>query len=191
MQTKTVEQLLKTGRITSEQRNELIEGYLFAPEGLSDLFELCYDEDQHAAFQAAWILDGVLRKNLLLLIPYWETFLSRLESVHNPSVLRSFAKICELVTEARWKKKSQPWKDLIRTEHCQTLTQSLFDWLISDQKVAVKVFAMTGLFHLGNSLPWIDEELAAVIQNQIPESSAGFRSRGGKILKALHKRKAA
>ena len=189
MQTKTVEQLLKSGRISSEQRNELIEEYLFAPQGLSALFELCYHDDQHLAFQAAWVFDGVLRRNHLLLIPHWERFLSRLESVRNESVLRSFAKICELVTEARWKKNSRPWTELLSKDHCETLTQSLFDWLISDQKVAVKVFAMTSLFHLGNKLPWIDEELAAVIENQMPESSAGFKNRGAKILKALRKRK--
>ena len=166
----------------------MIQGLLHQPDSLGEVLELCYAQETQMAFQAAWILDGVLRQNNLLLLPYWNSFVTRLGSVRNESVIRSFAKICELVTEARWKKKSALWIKTITPIHCELLTEVLYDWLIGEQKVAVKVFAMTSLFHLGNKLHWIDEELIAVIENQIPGSSAGFRNRGAKILKALRQR---
>ena len=162
-----------------------LKGFVVLGEGLAVL------EEEQAAFQAAWILDGVLRKNDELLIPLWDRFTAQLAHTTNPSVLRSFAKICELVCMARWKSHSPAWKKTITEDHCELLTQSLFDWLIGPQKVAVKVFAMTSLYYLGEAVPWINHELTAVIESQLPGSSAGFKNRGQKTLKALLKRKQA
>jgi hypothetical protein len=184
----SLEILLKSQRLSALGRDEQVRYYLNHPQELKMVLELCYSNDQHTAFQAAWILDGVLRKNDELLIPIWEQFTSQLSKTTNPSVLRSFAKICELVCTARWKSRSQAWIETINDTHCELLTQNLFDWLIGPQKVAVKVFAMTSLYYLGEAVPWINGELAAVIESQLPGSSAGFKNRGQKTLAALHKR---
>jgi len=186
----TLEKTLISGRITAETRLELIQDFLNQPEALPSLLEMCYHVDSKAAFQAAWIFDGVLRLNTELLLPLWDRFVTQLEQTKNPSVLRSFAKICELVCIRRWKEQHPLWKKAIKEEHLELLAQNLFDWLIGPQKVAVKVFAMTGLYYLGEDVPWVNTELAAVIENQLPGSSAGFQNRGKKTIAALRKRKA-
>lgn len=191
MANNSLEILLKSQRLSAFSRDEQVRYHLNHPQELKTVLELCYLEEEQAAFQAAWILDGVLRKNDELLIPLWDRFTAQLAHTTNPSVLRSFAKICELVCMARWKSHSPAWKKTITEDHCELLTQSLFDWLIGPQKVAVKVFAMTSLYYLGEAVPWINDELAAVIESQLPGSSAGFKNRGQKTLKALLKRKQA
>ncbi|MCK5279227.1 MAG: hypothetical protein KAQ62_19445, partial [Cyclobacteriaceae bacterium] len=55
------------------------------------------------------------------------------------------------------------------------------------EPVAVKVFAMTVLFNIVQVYPELSEELEISIEEQMPFCSAGFKSRGRKVLKALSK----
>ncbi len=61
--------------------------------------------------------------------------------------------------------------------------------LLNDGKepIAVKVFAMTVIFNIVKKYPELNEELKISIEEQMPFASAGFKSRGNKILKALLK----
>ena len=67
------------------------------------------------------------------------------------------------------------------------MTECCFDWMITQQKVACKVRAMTALSHLGTEFPWILDELEPMIKENIPDSSAGFQSRGKKVLNQIAK----
>jgi hypothetical protein len=49
----------------------------------------------------------------------------------------------------------------------------------------VKVFGMTVLANLCEKLPELKNELRIIIEDQMPYGSAGFKSRGSKILKKL------
>jgi hypothetical protein len=61
-----------------------------------------------------------------------------------------------------------------------------FDLVVSKkQPIAVKVFSMTVLYNIAREEPGLANELKIVIEDQIEYSSAGFRSRGSKILKGL------
>jgi hypothetical protein len=61
-----------------------------------------------------------------------------------------------------------------------------FDHLISSEyPVAVKVFAMTVISNLVSKYPELAEELKITIEDQMPYGSAGFKSRGKRILKKL------
>jgi len=53
------------------------------------------------------------------------------------------------------------------------------------EPIAIRVFAMTVLANLADTYPEIKGELIAVIEDQMPYGSAGFISRGKKILKKL------
>jgi hypothetical protein len=62
-----------------------------------------------------------------------------------------------------------------------------FKYLLSGKEpVAVKVHAMDVLFNITRKFPELKEELKLAIEDQMPFGSAGFRSRGGKILKSLN-----
>jgi hypothetical protein len=55
------------------------------------------------------------------------------------------------------------------------------------EPIAVKVFAMTMLANICKKVPELKNELKLIIEDQMPYGSAGFRSRGGKILRQLAK----
>jgi hypothetical protein len=59
--------------------------------------------------------------------------------------------------------------------------------LLKDRKqpIAVRVFSMTVLSNLANEIPELKNELIPYIEDELPFGSAGFISRGKKILKAL------
>jgi len=61
-----------------------------------------------------------------------------------------------------------------------------FDLLGSAKEpIAVKVFAMTVLANIAQREPDLKREITILIEQQMPTGSAGFRSRGRKILKRL------
>ncbi len=53
------------------------------------------------------------------------------------------------------------------------------------EPIAVRVFAMTVLANLAKELPELKNELVPVIEDQLPFGSAGFVSRGQRVLKEL------
>ena len=62
-----------------------------------------------------------------------------------------------------------------------------FDWLIGNQKVAVKVYAMEMLFLLGKNIDWVRQELQLIIELNITKESAAYKARGKKILSLINK----
>ena len=59
-----------------------------------------------------------------------------------------------------------------------------FDYLLSKEyPAAIRVFSMQVLFNLSRELPEIGEELFRILEDQLPEASAGYRSRARRILK--------
>ncbi len=56
-----------------------------------------------------------------------------------------------------------------------------------NEPIAVKAFSMTVLCKLVKGIPDLKEELKIIIEDQMPYGSAGFVSRGKKVLKELVK----
>lgn len=55
------------------------------------------------------------------------------------------------------------------------------------EALAIKVFSMTVLGNLAKLYPEIIPELKLLIEDQLPYQTAGFKSRGKKVLKVLEK----
>ena len=68
------------------------------------------------------------------------------------------------------------------------MAECCFDWLISDQKVACQVRAMTSLYYLGTEFNWIHPELKTIIEQNIHQGSAGYKARGKKIIQLINNR---
>ena len=81
-------------------------------------------------------------------------------------------------------------KALSRTEiperHQGVLYSLCIDWLLSPTiAVAIKAPCMTIAYNIAKPIPELQEELALVIKDQMEFNSAGFTSRGRKILKKM------
>ena len=55
------------------------------------------------------------------------------------------------------------------------------------EALAVKVFSMSVLGNLAKKYPEIKSELKLIIEDQLPEQTAGFKSRAKKVLDQLGK----
>jgi hypothetical protein len=63
------------------------------------------------------------------------------------------------------------------------LLNQCFDYLVSnDYPVAVQVFSMQILYNLSGEIPEIGEELYRILEEKIPDASAGYRSRARRII---------
>ncbi|MEQ8685520.1 MAG: hypothetical protein RIE86_09510 [Imperialibacter sp.] len=107
-----------------------------------------------------------------LILPYLGKMIDLLDENVHDSLKRNILRTMQFidVPEEHWDKTVQ---------YCFELLQS------KKEPIAVKVFGMTVLANLCQKLPELKNELRIIIEDQMPYGSAGFKSRGSKILKKL------
>lgn len=72
--------------------------------------------------------------------------------------------------------------------HRGTLADICFSFLADPKEpVAIKVFSMSALLNITKEHPELKNELKLLIEEQFEDGTAGFKSRGAKVLKALEK----
>ncbi len=178
---------LNSGRLSKEKINRLVGQLSLHPELTGSLLQEVFDQDKTDSFNASWVFDHLMRKKLDYLLPHLEKFSIGLLELQSESIIRPMAHVCELLMEAYFKKKDPIFIKHMTPEQLERIMTVCFDWLIGDHKVAAKVFAMSSLFYLGSKYDWVHPELKMVLEQQIHEGTAGFKSRGGKTLMALEK----
>ncbi len=67
------------------------------------------------------------------------------------------------------------------------LVNLCFDYLAGEAAIAVQVYSMEILYNLSRELPEIGIELSSIIEDKLPEASAGYKSRSVKILRKLQR----
>lgn len=72
------------------------------------------------------------------------------------------------------------------------LLQICFDYLLSTKiPVAIQVHSMQIIYNISQDEPDLLNELKMVIEERLPYGTAGFKSRGKKILAGIHKKQSA
>ena len=122
--------------------------------------------------RAAWILSHCVDHHPNLLKPYIPALIDNLETDPPVAVKRNTVRVLQNMEIPEEKMG-------ILAEHCFHFVNS------AQEAIAVKVFSMTILANIAKKFPELKQELILTIENQLPYGSAGFRSRGSKILKAL------
>src|SRR5690606_1390441 len=95
----------------------------------------------------------------------------------NESAIRPMSKIMMLLTQKHLEKFSETQQ--------QKIIETSFDRLISQTKVAAKVYAMDTLFELGKCYDWIHLELKQTITQDYEKHSAGYKAHTRMLLKKL------
>ena len=124
--------------------------------------------------RAAWTMDVCVEKNHELLSPFVEILIDALPRFCNNSVKRQVVKA--LTTRKIPEKFEGQMVDLC------------FSWMQSpDVPVAIKVHCMQIIDNTSKQYPDLARELRSVIKEQLPRNTAGFASRGRKILKSHYR----
>jgi hypothetical protein len=108
--------------------------------------------------------------------PHCSRVIAELRNLRNEGAMRNFLKtLAEVPVKLAKKDKS-------------ILLNLCFDYLVSNEyPVAVQVFSMQILYNLSCEIPEIGEELCRILEEKMPDASAGYRSRARRILMLMKK----
>ncbi|WP_339611675.1 adenylosuccinate lyase [uncultured Planktosalinus sp.] len=181
----TLQFKLKNLKAYRKDRKELANLILNEPDLFKQLLDLCFKFDDAISYKAAWVLEMVCLENIKLLIPHLHRFFDNLPKVHKHQAVRPMAKICEKLTLHFYSKKTMSLQIVLLKKQREQLTEICFDWLITNQKVAAKAYAMQCLFLLGTEFKWIHPELKILLNKDFQSQQPAFKSRAKNILNKL------
>lgn len=157
------------------------------PELIPLVLDILFQVNDKTSCRAAWLLEFVARENLDSTLPYLDIFTEKMHTVHLDPAVRPVAKICEYLIEAYYHRDNNHTKDYLKPEHKERIIELSFDYMITDQKVAVKAYSMNTLYLLGKEYDWIHPELITILEKDFNTNTAAFKARARHLLKKLKK----
>lgn len=158
---------------SAEVRTALATQLISEQVNLDEYLELLYEEHP-LGMRFIWVLGEVCERAPELIAPVLPRFFAIRQDLKFPGYDRSLAK---------WF-----WLCGIPEEIEGEVVEQLFEWMLDPQiKVAVKVFSMSALADIAKKYPELGAELRLIIEEQIEDGSAGYKSRGRKVLAKLDK----
>ncbi len=168
-----------------KDREKLADRVLNNADYFDCIFDCCFDVDEDISYKAAWVLEIICLKNIKLLVPYLDRFFENIPRVYKHQAVRPLAKICEEIVLGYYSHKEPSLQFVLSKKQLEKLTEICFDWLITEQKVAAKAYAMQCLFLLGKEIKWIHPELKIILEKDFQNQQAAFKARARHILKKL------
>lgn len=157
------------------------------PELIPELLNILFQVDDKISCRAAWVFEFMCGEQLEAIIPYLDRFTESIHKVHLDSAVRPVAKVCEYLVTAYSSKTSNAIQLALNSKHKENIVEACFDWMINDEKIAPKAYAMNTLFLLGNEIDWIHQELVIILERDYQMQSSGFKARARHILKKIKK----
>jgi hypothetical protein len=143
--------------------------------------------DDKISCRAAWVFEFMCGEKLDAIIPYLDTFTLNMHNVHLDSAVRPVAKVCEYLVKAYYSKQPNKIQTALKPIHKERIVEVCFDYMINDEKIAPKAYAMNTLFLLGKNIDWIYPELVMILERDFQMQSSGFKARAKHILKKIKK----
>ena len=185
MTSKLVAKLEKTLDHSRAKRNAFASYIIAHPDQLPALIAICKQVDTPISCKAAWALEYVCGKQLHIILPQIDDFLSCAKVVYQDPAVRPMAKICEHLILAYYKKKDQKVISSLTDTRKELITDLCFDWLISNQKVAAQAYSMTSLYLLGKDFDWIHPELKMILLQNYKNGSTAYKARARMVLNKI------
>ena len=134
-----------------------------------------YDQNWRICQAAVPVLEHVARTKALLLESWWPDMIEVLEKKDQvPARRRNLTRTLQFAHIPR--------------AYLGRIVDWCFRWIADPQEaVAVRVFSMTVVYNATLREPDLSEELRIILEEHLPYGTAGFRSRGQKILQQLSK----
>jgi len=137
---------------------------------------------QELSMKAWMILEMLGRDNCDLLGESMSSIINSGKLYSDGSSKRCMMKIFGFLVESHFHKNSP-----IHLNHAEIkeIIRLSFQFLLNDEKTAVKVFAMQNVYDLKTEEKWIESELKALLEKDISALTSGYKSRASKILRKL------
>ncbi len=145
------------------------------PHLVVELMDIFLNESYRLIQRSAWVVGDLGRSNPELIRPYTGQMIVNLKrsEIHVAARRNTMRYLQEVNVDEAY------WGDL--------LDISLKFLARNDETIAVKVFSMTVAYNIVKEVPELKDELSILIEDQLPYGTAGFKSRGQKIISALNK----
>jgi hypothetical protein len=162
-------------RVYSKQLAIKVATYVGADEELfSELMILFFQEDYRMVQRASAVLSVCVDNYPFLITPYLDRLVANLKNDIPDVIKRNTVRILQ----------TQDIPDHL----LGAVADSCFQFLGSkNEAVAIQAFSMTVLLNVVRKVPELGSELKWLIEEQLPYASAGFVSRGKKVLNELRK----
>ena len=122
-----------------------------------------------------WCLELYLIEHPLLLKTILNTYLKKLLHIKNESMRRSLSKVLYYYVKNK--------NTVLTDRQIDRIITQAFDWLIEPAQVATLNFALKLLQHFQDHAPWVQEEVKAIVVQQLPTASPGYKAAAREILK--------
>ncbi|MDD5150865.1 MAG: hypothetical protein PHC28_10385 [Flavobacterium sp.] len=178
---KTIDSVTGLRANRNKYANEILENSSLFPE----LIQLCFQASYKNSAKACWILELVCYEKLEWFQEHLDFLCCNIKDITDKSAIRALSKICMLITNSHFNKGAIQ----LNENQLQQITESCFDWLISDTKVASKCYSIRTLHLLGKHFGWIYPELKIILEKDYINHSAAYKAVGREILKKINKQK--
>ena len=159
----------------SQTNAMLIANYIGADKAkFADFMQLFLQTHYRVTQRASLVLNIITKQKFELVEPYLEQLILLLEPKTEVGVLRNIVRMLQFV--------NIPEELLgLAFEKCYHLVA------LRETPVAVKSFSISILFNICKKEPELKNEVADLVQMQLPGASAGLKNRSLKVLKGLAK----
>lgn len=141
----------------------------------ADLVNIFLTAQHRVNQRAAWPLSFAVKKHPELVKPHLKKIILNLKNpgLHD-AIVRNTVRLLQFI---------------VIPASLQGITLDICFSLLQDRKqaVAIRVFSMTVIANLIKEYPDLHDELRIIIEDQMPYGSAGFVSRGKRVLNQLKK----
>lgn len=168
------EALLREKNHTKEQALKISAYACSSPQYFKELMQCFLSDEYRLAQRAAWSVSWVAQQNPELIKPYIKNLVGVLKqkNVHD-AVIRNSVRILQQI-------------EIPETLHGELMNRC-FELVESPATpVAIKAFSLTALYNLSKHYPEIKDELKLVIEANLNNETAAFKSRAQTILKKLN-----
>ncbi|MDP4185767.1 MAG: hypothetical protein Q8862_11480 [Bacteroidota bacterium] len=149
----------------------LAETVIRQKENLTGLWEFALSNQKHC-WRGAWLMDKINDKAPELIAPFIPDIIDLIPTLKNDGLKRHFLKIA--------------CQHGLPGNLSGDLLDCCFNWVqSSSEAVAIRCWAMDALIIFADRYPEIKQELIAILEEQLPEATPGFRSRARKTINAL------
>ena len=151
-------------------RNKAANIVLNEPKLIEHLVALTFNVANKISIKGAWVLEWICTHHgIEHILPYLGNFTANISTVRFDSAVRPCAKICEHLANAYTSNKDNKTKTILTQNHIDVIIETGFNWLITDQKIAVRAYTMTFLYLFGlqKDKDWVHTELKHLIETKI------------------------
>ena len=165
---------LSTINASTENRNRMRDFVLKQPEYLKELIAFGTDLNNKNHHKGVWIIEMIAEHQTELLIPFIDTICQTISDYKNDSAIRGISRVAYFFGTGKNINLSESQQEKV--------IETCLDWLIRDERVACKVYAMKTLHHFSKKEPWIAEELKAILSRDYAYQSAGYKAAAREVL---------